>query len=118
MPDGSQTNDDKKILISDSAAKRINELVAAEDKESFMMRVSVNGGGCSGFTYSFDLDDNSGDEDLIFEHAGAKVVIDDMSLEYLKDAQLDYVEDLMGSYFAFKNPNAASTCGCGSSFSI
>ncbi|MEL0106125.1 MAG: iron-sulfur cluster insertion protein ErpA [Rhodospirillales bacterium] len=118
MPDGATATEEKKITLSESASRRINELAAAEGKVGMMMRVTVNGGGCSGFTYSFDMDNKTNDDDLIFERNGAKVVIDDMSIGFLLDAELDYVEDLMGSYFSFKNPNAASTCGCGSSFSI
>lgn len=118
MPDGSTPTEEKKITVSESASRRIKELVAMEGKDAMMMRVTVNGGGCSGFTYSFDMDDQTNDDDLIFERDGAKVVIDDMSIGFLLNAELDYVEDLMGSYFSFKNPNAASTCGCGSSFSI
>ena len=118
MPDGNTATEEKKISLSDSASRRINELIAAEGNAALMMRVSVNGGGCSGFTYSFDMDEKTNGDDRVFEHAGAQVVIDEMSLGFLVDAHLDYVEDLMGSYFAFKNPNAASTCGCGSSFSI
>ena len=121
MPDGNTAAEEKKITLSDSASRRINELVAQEShagKDAMMMRVTVNGGGCSGFTYSFDMEDKTNDDDLVFEHQGARVVIDEMSLGFLLDAELDYVEDLMGSFFSFKNPNAASTCGCGSSFSI
>jgi iron-sulfur cluster insertion protein len=118
MPDGNATTEEKKITLSESASRRINELITAEGQDAMMMRVTVNGGGCSGFTYSFDMDDKTNDDDLVFEREGAKVVIDEMSLGFLLDAELDYVEDLMGSVFSFKNPNAASTCGCGSSFSI
>ena len=118
MPDGNAISEEKKITLSESASRRINELVSAEGKDAMMMRVTVNGGGCSGFTYSFDMDHKKNDDDLIFEREGAQVVIDEMSLGFLLDAELDYVEDLMGSFFSFKNPNAASTCGCGSSFSI
>jgi len=106
------------ISISDNAAKRISALVAAEEKDGVRLRVSVSGGGCSGFQYGFSLDDQKNDDDLLFEKGGIAVVIDEMSLEYLKGSELDYVEDLIGSYFAMKNPNASSTCGCGSSFAI
>ncbi len=116
MPD--TTHSTEQISISDNAAKRISALVAAEEKTGMRLRVSVSGGGCSGFQYGFSLDDQQKDDDLLFEKNAVEVVIDEMSLEYLKGSELDYVEDLIGSYFAMKNPNASSTCGCGSSFAI
>ena len=106
------------IAISASAARRIAALIAAEGGDGLRLRVAVSGGGCSGFQYGFTLDDERRDDDRVFERDGAGVLIDEVSLELLKGAQLDYVEDLMGSYFVVKNPNATSTCGCGSSFSM
>ncbi|MHA1598253.1 MAG: iron-sulfur cluster insertion protein ErpA [Alphaproteobacteria bacterium] len=106
------------LTISDNAAKRISALIAAEDAPGMRLRVSVSGGGCSGFQYGFDLDDNKNDDDLIFEKNGVEVVTDEMSIGFLKGSELDYVEEMIGSYFAMKNPNASSTCGCGSSFSV
>jgi iron-sulfur cluster insertion protein len=107
------------IAISASAARRIAALIAAEGgSERLRLRVAVSGGGCSGFQYGFTLDDERRDDDRVFEGDGAGVLIDEVSLELLKGAQLDFVEDLMGSYFVVKNPNATSTCGCGSSFSL
>ena len=106
------------ISISDSAAKRIAELVAAEAKADVRLRVSVSGGGCSGFQYGFSLDDQKTDDDILLERDGIAVVVDETSLEFLKGSELDFVEDMIGSYFAMKNPNATSTCGCGSSFSV
>ena len=107
------------IAISASAARRIAALIAAEGgSERLRLRVAVSGGGCSGFQYGFTLDDERHDDDRVFERDGAGVLIDEVSLELLKGAQLDYVEDLMGSYFVVRNPNASSTCGCGSSFSV
>jgi iron-sulfur cluster insertion protein len=116
MPDTTHSTDS--ISISENAAKRIAALVTAEEKDGMRLRVSVSGGGCSGFQYGFSLDDQKKDDDLLFEKSSIEVVIDEMSLEYLKGSELDYVEDLIGSYFAMKNPNASSTCGCGSSFAI
>jgi len=116
MPDTVLTTD--KLSISDNAAKRISALVAAEEKNDMRLRVAVSGGGCSGFQYGFSLDDQQNDDDLLFEKSGIEVVIDEMSLEYLQGSELDYVEDLIGSYFSMKNPNASSTCGCGSSFAV
>jgi iron-sulfur cluster insertion protein len=107
------------IAISASAARRIAALIAAEGgSEQLRLRVAVSGGGCSGFQYGFTLDDERRDDDRVFERDGVGVLIDEVSLELLKGSQLDFVEDLIGSYFAVKNPNASSTCGCGSSFSV
>ena len=106
------------ITISDSAAKRISALIAGEGKPGLMLRVSISGGGCSGFQYGFTLDADQNDDDLLFERGGVKVVVDEVSLEYIKGAELDFVEEMIGSYFSLKNPNASSTCGCGSSFAV
>jgi iron-sulfur cluster insertion protein len=107
------------IAISATAARRIAALIAAEGgSERLRLRVAVSGGGCSGFQYGFTLDDERRDDDRVFERDGVGVLIDEVSLELLKGSQLDFVEDLIGSYFAVKNPNASSTCGCGSSFSV
>src|SRR5512134_2149530 len=105
--------------VSANAARRIAALIAAEGGgEGLRLRVAVSGGGCSGFQYGFTLDDERHDDDRVFERDGIGVLVDEVSLELLKGSQLDYVEDLIGSYFAIKNPNASSTCGCGSSFSM
>ncbi|MBC8159200.1 MAG: iron-sulfur cluster insertion protein ErpA [Alphaproteobacteria bacterium] len=109
---------ERKIEIADSAAKRIADLVRSENNDTLMLRVSVSGGGCSGFQYAFSLDDKNGGEDVIFEANGVRVVIDDISLDLVSGARLDFVDEMMGSFFKLENPNAASTCGCGSSFSI
>jgi iron-sulfur cluster insertion protein len=90
----------------------------AEERPGTRLRVSVSGGGCSGFQYLFALDDKGEDGDVLIERDGAAVVVDGMSLMYVIGAELDYVEDLTGSYFRVKNPNASSSCGCGTSFSI
>jgi len=118
MPDTNVTTDGGNIAISESAARRIGELVTQEGSPGLMLRIAVSGGGCSGFQYGFNLDTQLKDDDLTFERNGIRVVVDQMSLEYLKGSELDYVEDMIGSYFAMKNPNASSTCGCGSSFAI
>lgn len=104
--------------VSASAAKRIAALKAAEGKPGLMMRVAVSGGGCSGFKYEFNLDGALNPDDRVFEKDGEKVVVDETSLEFLGNAELDFKEDLMGSYFAVTNPNAKSSCGCGASFSV
>jgi iron-sulfur cluster insertion protein len=106
--------------LSESAAKRIAELISEEfDPANTMFRVAVQGGGCSGFQYHFDLTTEPAEEDdLIIREHGAVVAVDSTSLELLKGSQLDYVEELVGAAFEMKNPNAASGCGCGNSFSV
>ncbi len=104
--------------ISETAARQIQTLVSKEKTVGKMLRITIRAGGCSGFQYSFDLEDKVAPDDLIFEKRGAKVVIDPLSFGFIKEAQLDYVEELMGSYFTLNNPNAQSSCGCGSSFSV
>ena len=117
MANNATTTDAGQMRISDSAARRIAALTAA-DANGSMLRIAVSGGGCSGFQYGFTLDDSHHADDLVFEHLGSRVIVDEVSLELLNGAELDYVEDLIGSYFAVKNPNATSTCGCGSSFAV
>lgn len=106
------------ITLSDSAAKRIADLMRKEGRPDVFLRVAVNGGGCSGFAYQFDFDDKKAADDIVIEKDGAVVAIDTMSLLYLIGSEIDFKEDVMGSSFAVVNPNAASSCGCGSSFSI
>jgi iron-sulfur cluster insertion protein len=107
-----------RIAITPSAAQRVQTLIKMEGKPNLMLRISVSGGGCSGFQYGITLDDTVNDDDVVTEQHGTKVVVDQTSLELLGGTQVDYVEDLMGASFQFKNPNATSTCGCGSSFSV
>ena len=118
MPDTPASPDIVGIQITDSAARRIAALKAAEAKDDLMLRISVSGGGCSGFQYGFSLDDQTTDEDLVFEENGVKVVVDEISLQLVQGSKLDYVDELIGSYFKLENPQASSSCGCGSSFSI
>ncbi len=118
MPDEATLHEEQAIRISDSAVRRIAALVEQEQSDGSMLRITVSGGGCSGFQYGFSLDDQRNDDDRRFERDGVAVIIDEVSLDLLKGSQVDFVEDLIGSYFAIKNPNASSTCGCGSSFSI
>lgn len=116
--DGTQPSG-QELTISANAARRIAKLIAAEGgSDSMRFRVAVSGGGCSGFQYGFSIDDVRREDDREFACDGVGVLIDEMSLELLKGSELDFVEDLIGSYFVVKNPNAASTCGCGSSFSL
>jgi iron-sulfur cluster insertion protein len=112
------TSEQAVIGITENAARRIAKLIADEGRDNLVFRVAVSGGGCSGFQYGFSLDDQRNDDDRVFERDGVAVVIDEVSLDLLKDSEVDFVEDLIGSYFSIKNPNASSTCGCGSSFSV
>lgn len=105
------------ITVSERAARQIARLVA-EDGGAAMFRVAVSGGGCSGFQYSFALDDARAEDDLVIERDGAVVLVDDVSLAYLAGSELDYVDDLIGAAFQMRNPNASSSCGCGTSFSV
>jgi len=108
---------DRDFAVSDNACKRLRELLQNED-EGAMLRVSVSGGGCSGFQYGFSFDIETTPDDHLFEKDGVTVVVDDVSLDLLAGAELDFVVDLIGSSFQVKNPNATASCGCGSSFSI
>ncbi|WP_395020019.1 iron-sulfur cluster insertion protein ErpA [Dongia sp.] len=109
---------DRKVGLTESAAKRIGELIALEGDASLMLRLTVSGGGCSGFQYGFSFDNATQADDHLFERNGVKMVIDDTSLDLLAGAEVDFVEDLVGSSFQVKNPNATSSCGCGSSFAV
>ena len=108
---------DTSVTLSDAAAKRIAAIVGAEAGKS-ALRVSVEGGGCSGFSYKFDLVDTRNDDDVAIEKDGATVLIDDLSLVYMGGSVIDFVDDLMGQSFQIRNPNAVASCGCGTSFSI
>lgn len=105
------------MKITAAAANKINELVSLEEKPGLRLRVYIVGGGCSGFQYGFAFDAKHQSDDQIFREQTAEVVIDAMSLQYLSGATLDYTNDLQGSQFVIANPNAATTCGCGASFS-
>ena len=107
---------ERSITITESAARRLAELIAAEAGEGLMFRVAVTGGGCSGFQYNFSFDDTRLEEDRTFGRDGVTVVVDDISLDLLKGAEIDFVEDLAGSAFQVRNPNATASCGCGNSF--
>ncbi len=105
------------VTLSDRAAKRIAEILSGETAPK-MLRVSVSGGGCSGFQYGFELDAKQLDDDLVLEKLGATVLIDSVSLMYLEGSEIDFVDDLIGAAFQVNNPNATASCGCGTSFSI
>jgi iron-sulfur cluster insertion protein len=107
------------ITLTENAARKILSLIKEEpNPTSLMFRIMVSGGGCSGFQYGFSLDSESREDDCMFQDKGVTVVVDDASLNLLDGSQLDYVEELIGSSFQVKNPNATTSCGCGSSFSI
>lgn len=106
------------ISVTDRAARRIKELVAAGEQTGMMLRLAVSGGGCSGFSYGFTFDDEARADDLSVEKDGATVLVDETSLGLLGGAEIDYVEEMVGASFVVRNPNATSSCGCGNSFSI
>jgi iron-sulfur cluster insertion protein len=107
----------RQIVLTASAAKRIKALNAQAGTDE-MFRVTVNGGGCSGFQYEFKLDGQLNDDDLTFERDGSVLVTDETSLDLVAGSEVDFVDDLMGAYFQVRNPNAVSSCGCGTSFAI
>ena len=104
--------------LQPAAISKLQELVAEEGNPNLMLRVFVQGGGCSGFSYGFTFDEAQNEDDFDFVYDSVKVVVDAMSMQYLQGASIDYKEDLQGSEFKITNPNAQSTCGCGSSFSV
>jgi iron-sulfur cluster insertion protein len=106
------------LLFSDSAVSRVRKLVEEEGNEGLKLRVFVTGGGCSGFQYGFSFDEAQDDEDAVIEKGGMSLLVDPMSYQYLVGAIVDYQEGLQGAQFVVQNPNASSTCGCGSSFTI
>jgi iron-sulfur cluster assembly accessory protein len=108
---------DQSITVSESAAKRISEIIVREPKNT-MLRVSVEGGGCSGFQYKFDLVQAREDEDMAIEKSGIVVLVDPISVEYMQGSVIDFVDDLIGAAFQVRNPNATAACGCGTSFSL
>ncbi len=105
------------VTVSSRAVRRIAAILAAENHPT-MLRLAVTGGGCSGYSYNFALDENRMDDDLLLEEGGAKILIDPVSLDFLAGAEIDFSEDLIGQAFKVNNPNATSSCGCGTSFSV
>ncbi|PZP35764.1 MAG: iron-sulfur cluster insertion protein ErpA [Roseateles depolymerans] len=106
------------LVFTDSAADKVRDLVAEEGNPDLKLRVFVQGGGCSGFQYGFTFDEAVNEDDTQMQKNGVTLLIDSMSLQYLMGAEIDYKEDLQGAQFVIKNPNATTTCGCGSSFSV
>ncbi|WP_198245728.1 iron-sulfur cluster insertion protein ErpA [methane-oxidizing endosymbiont of Gigantopelta aegis] len=105
------------IIFTDNAAKKVGSLISEEGNDNLKLRVYISGGGCSGFQYGFTFDEEVNEDDTIVENGGVTVLIDSMSIQYLKGAEIDYKEDVSGAQFVIRNPNASTTCGCGSSFS-
>jgi iron-sulfur cluster insertion protein len=109
---------EEEIRFTDNAAEKVSELIAEENNPNLKLRVYVTGGGCSGFQYGFTFDEEINDDDTQIEKKGVTVLVDSMSVQYLAGAEIDYTDGLSGSQFVIRNPNAQTTCGCGSSFSV
>lgn len=110
--------DFNQIIFTDAAANKVIDLLNEEKNSNLNLRLFVQGGGCSGFQYGFVFDQSINDDDTIIQKNGVKLLIDSISIQYLQGAEIDYKEDIDGSQFVIKNPNATTTCGCGSSFSV
>ncbi len=106
------------LHFSDSAAVKVGGLIKDENNDNLKLRVYITGGGCSGFQYGFTFDENQLDDDTVVQNQGVILLVDSMSVQYLEGAKIDYLEDLQGARFIIDNPNASTTCGCGSSFSV
>lgn len=106
------------FVFTDSAAGKVKELITEEGNPDLKLRVFVQGGGCSGFQYGFTFDEETNEDDTVMQKNGVTLLIDAMSYQYLLGAEIDYKEDIEGAQFVIKNPNATTTCGCGSSFSV
>ncbi len=114
----SALNEAPPLVFTDAAAVKVHALMEEEGNDELMLRVFVSGGGCSGFQYGFTFDEAVGDGDTVVERGGVKLLVDPMSIQYLSGAEIDYSEGLEGARFVIRNPNATTTCGCGSSFSV
>ena len=106
------------LNFTDAAARKVGQLIEQEGNSALKLRVYISGGGCSGFQYGFTFDEAVEDGDTAIENSGVTLLIDPMSVQYLTGAEIDYQEDLSGAQFIIRNPNASTTCGCGSSFSV
>ena len=109
---------EESLKVSESAVNRIKQLIASKQQPNLKFRVHIQGGGCSGFQYGFQLDEDLLEDDIVLQYNGVDVLVDPLSMQYLQDAEVDFKDDLQGSRFFVNNPNASTTCGCGSSFSI
>jgi iron-sulfur cluster insertion protein len=112
------TQTETPLVFSDNAAQKVKALIKEEGNDELKLRVYVTGGGCSGFQYGFTFDENVAEDDTVVENGDVTLVVDPLSFQYLSGAEVDYVEGLQGAQFVIRNPNATTTCGCGSSFSI
>lgn len=112
------TNSPQALVFTLHAAEKVKELRARQENSGSMLRVYIQGGGCSGFQYGFALEGEENQDDMVVETEGVKLLVDPMSFQYLMGAEIDYLEDLQGARFVINNPNATTTCGCGSSFGI
>jgi len=112
------TNIESPLVFSEAAAIKVKELITEEDNDALKLRVFISGGGCSGFQYGFTFDENIEEGDTVVEKEGVQLLIDPMSIQYLMGAEIDYSEGIEGAQFVIRNPNASTTCGCGSSFSV
>ena len=115
---GAETTAARKLTLTAAAAARVGELRREQGDDGLMLRIAVSGGGCSGFQYGFSFDDTVRDDDLTFDRDGVTLVVDDVSLDLLDGSEIDFVEELIGASFQVRNPNASSSCGCGTSFSV
>ncbi len=118
MPDGQANPSPAQVTLTENAARRVAALKVQENAPDAFLRLAVSGGGCSGFQYNFSFDNDRKPDDRAFERDGVTLIIDEVSLDLVSGAEIDFVEDMMGASFQVKNPNAASSCGCGNSFSI
>ena len=116
MNAASTTLPESALRISDAALERVRELIREEGKPALKLRVFIEGGGCSGFQYGFSFDEARADDDIVLDRGGIELLVDPLSMQYLEGAEVDYVEELSGAQFVIHNPNAKTTCGCGSSF--
>lgn len=106
------------LHFSVAAARKVRSLIEEEGNPNLKLRVYIQGGGCSGFQYGFEFDENQAEDDLVVEREGVTLLVDPLSLQYLQGAEVDYTESLQGAQFVIRNPNAKTTCGCGSSFTV
>jgi len=118
MSERSQESPESPLVFTEAAARKVKRLLEEEENDKLKLRVYITGGGCAGFSYGFTFDENAAEDDTVVERDGVQLVVDPMSFQYLVGAEVDYQEGLQGSRFVINNPNAATTCGCGSSFSI
>ena len=118
MDTATESTFESPLAFSEAAAGKVKELIEEEGNDALMLRVFVSGGGCSGFQYGFTFDESIQDGDTVVENGGVKLLVDPMSFQYLSGAEIDYSEGMQGAQFVIRNPNASTTCGCGSSFSV